>query len=363
MSATFFAGRTTDLEQLTALAEQSFAGKAQIAFVTGEAGMGKTSLAHELLRLLQEQHQDVVAVRGKCTVNNASYLPFRTLLEQLISNEKQVKDSSGKFKKVMSIKKRIGAKKIVSLNNLGWRFAEQGKWKKAESYLLEAISGASKQSQALYRCNIGRMYTFQEKYNQAEPNFLQRINILEQYEVPSLIVYICTAKNYAALGNEIESKRMVKISSELYQKRASPDTKAKYFYEYAETNRLLKEYETAQSACKKSLTWLLNNAEDPDDYQPVVEARLIMGKILVDMQSFQEAIPYLEKAKTAFTIGKHYALGETMLYLGKAYQGLDRRQQAENLLLAALSEFQRLGLSKKEQRTRKLLGLKCCNPA
>jgi len=82
-----------------------------------------------------------------------------------------------------------------------------------------------------------------------------------------------------------------------------------------------------------------------------------MGKILVDMQSYQEAVPHLDKARTAFAVGKHYALGETMLYLGKAHLGLGRRAQAEELLLKALAEFQRLGLRLKEAETRKLLGL------
>jgi tetratricopeptide (TPR) repeat protein len=130
-----------------------------------------------------------------------------------------------------------------------------------------------------------------------------------------------------------------------------------YLYEYAETKRILKENNTAQDACNRSLSWFLNNAEDPDDYQPVAEARLIMGKILVDMQSYQEAVPHLDKARTAFAVGKHYALGETMMYLGKAHLGLGRRTQAEELLLKALAEFQRLGLRLKEAETRKLLGI------
>ncbi len=101
--AAFFAGRAADLERLTALAEQAFAGTAQIAFITGEAGMGKTALAAELLRRVQEKHQDAVAVCGKCTVQEASYLPFRSLLEQLFGNERQVRDSGGRLKRVMEI--------------------------------------------------------------------------------------------------------------------------------------------------------------------------------------------------------------------------------------------------------------------
>ncbi len=101
----------------------------------------------------------------------------------------------------------------------------------------------------------------------------------------------------------------------------------------------------------------MTNAEDVDDYLYVARVRLIMGKILVDMQSYQEAVPHLDKARAAFAVGKHYALGETMLYLGKAHLGLGREAQAEELLLKALAEFQRLGLRLKEAETKKLLGL------
>jgi hypothetical protein len=48
-----------------------------------------------------------------------------------------------------------------------------------------------------------------------------------------------------------------------------------------------------------------------------------MGKIMVDMGDYREAITYLDKAKAAFEICGHYALGKTLLYLGKANQGLE----------------------------------------
>ncbi len=99
----FFAGREVELERLAALSEEAFAGKARIAFITGEAGMGKTALAQELLRIVQEKRGDVVAACGKCTVSEASYLPFRTMLEQLLGNERELRDSSGKLKTVMEL--------------------------------------------------------------------------------------------------------------------------------------------------------------------------------------------------------------------------------------------------------------------
>lgn len=59
MNKPFFAGREAELERLVALSEETFAGTAQIAFITGEAGIGKTALAQELLRIVQEKRGDV----------------------------------------------------------------------------------------------------------------------------------------------------------------------------------------------------------------------------------------------------------------------------------------------------------------
>jgi tetratricopeptide (TPR) repeat protein len=214
---------------------------------------------------------------------------------------------------------------------------------------------ASERSKSLYQYHIGVLYTFQDRYNEAESYLFQRVLALEKYSYPSNWVYIRVAKNYAKLGNKFECRRFIDLAKKSYQKASIPRTKAICLCEQGETFRILKEYEYAKAACKKSLTWFLTNAEDPEDYQIVAEARLVMGKILVDMQNYQEAIEYLDKAKTAFAIGKHYALGESMLYLGKAYSGIGGQPQAKTLITEALAEFQRLELSNKEKEARGIL--------
>jgi len=79
-----------------------------------------------------------------------------------------------------------------------------------------------------------------------------------------------------------------------------------------------------------------------------------MGKILVEMEEHQEALSYLKKAKTAFETCQHYALGETLLYLGKAYQGTGDHQ-AREYIHQALAEFQRLKLHHKAHKAQELL--------
>ena len=79
-----------------------------------------------------------------------------------------------------------------------------------------------------------------------------------------------------------------------------------------------------------------------------------MGKILVD----QDGIEYLEKARAAFEICQHYALGETLLYLGKAHVGLGGvilRRQGKEYVTQALAEFERLELAHKASEARELL--------
>jgi len=82
-----------------------------------------------------------------------------------------------------------------------------------------------------------------------------------------------------------------------------------------------------------------------------------MGKILVDMQNYQEALQYLDKARNAFAICGHYNLGETLLYMGKAYQGLGPFffPQAKEHVTRAIAEFQRVELHHKEQEAQEVL--------
>ncbi|MGR0481207.1 MAG: tetratricopeptide repeat protein [Candidatus Electronema sp. V4] len=87
------------------------------------------------------------------------------------------KDNAKYFlKQSIAIKDRLGSKKIASLTNLGWIFAEQGEWNEAENCWLEAIAQASERSQSGYGHNIGILYALQERYKEAEAKFIGRIS-------------------------------------------------------------------------------------------------------------------------------------------------------------------------------------------
>lgn len=264
-------------------------------------------------------------------------------------------DAQHSLEKSIAMKSRLGSKKTASLSNLAWIFARKGEWKPAELYWRKAIVEASERAQSLYQYNIGRLYFIQGKYIEAEAKFLHRINMLEKYSSPDEFVFLMTAQNYAKMGDVVTCRKIIKKANILFKNVTAPITKPNYLCKQAETYRILGKFELAKIACERSLTLFLNNVEDPENFRLVANARLVMGKILVDMEKYHESFRCLHKAKAAFAIEKHYALGETLLYLGKAHFRMGDQPQAKSLFTEALAEFQRLGLSEKRKEARKML--------
>ena len=89
-----FVGRENELRQLQHFLDQANAGNAQIVFVAGEAGAGKSALVHEFVRRAQEADAKLVAAIGECNAQTGAgdpYLPFRQVLTVLTGadDEKQ----------------------------------------------------------------------------------------------------------------------------------------------------------------------------------------------------------------------------------------------------------------------------------
>lgn len=81
-----FVAREHELAQLQRLLDLACAGQGRVAFVTGEAGSGKSTLVQEFARRAQLAQPDLVVATGTCQAFAGigdPYLPFRELLAML----------------------------------------------------------------------------------------------------------------------------------------------------------------------------------------------------------------------------------------------------------------------------------------
>jgi predicted ATPase len=87
IAAAPFVGREPEIARLTFLMERAAAGSGAVALVTGEAGIGKTTLAGEFLRRARERDPGMVLCRGRCVEQygpSEAYLPFLDALGTLL---------------------------------------------------------------------------------------------------------------------------------------------------------------------------------------------------------------------------------------------------------------------------------------
>jgi tetratricopeptide (TPR) repeat protein/tRNA A-37 threonylcarbamoyl transferase component Bud32 len=84
-----FVGREPELRRLDEFLRQTLAGSGQVIFLTGEPGIGKTSLAAEFLRRVRREHPAFIVCRGRCVEQygtGEAYLPFLDALGALLSS-------------------------------------------------------------------------------------------------------------------------------------------------------------------------------------------------------------------------------------------------------------------------------------
>jgi serine/threonine protein kinase/tetratricopeptide (TPR) repeat protein len=77
--ANAFVGRAPELKKLEEFLEQAIAGTGRVVFITGEPGIGKTSLSDEFLRRARSRYPGVLISRGRCVEQygtGEAYLPF-----------------------------------------------------------------------------------------------------------------------------------------------------------------------------------------------------------------------------------------------------------------------------------------------
>ncbi|HYW70878.1 MAG TPA: AAA family ATPase, partial [Pyrinomonadaceae bacterium] len=77
--ATAIVGREPELEKLEEFLGQAVSGSGRVVFITGEPGIGKTSLSDEFLRRARSRYPGVAISRGRCVEQygtGEAYLPF-----------------------------------------------------------------------------------------------------------------------------------------------------------------------------------------------------------------------------------------------------------------------------------------------
>jgi DNA-binding SARP family transcriptional activator/predicted ATPase len=81
-----FVAREEELARLNRFLKAALAGQGRVAFITGEAGSGKTALAHAFARQAMATHGDLIVASGQCSARSGigdPYLPFREILQML----------------------------------------------------------------------------------------------------------------------------------------------------------------------------------------------------------------------------------------------------------------------------------------
>src|ERR1043165_2747808 len=84
-SAPSFVGRESEIQKLETLLQQAIEGTGRIVFITGEPGIGKTSLSDEFLR--RARKEQLLISRGRCVEQygtGEAYLPFLDAMGELL---------------------------------------------------------------------------------------------------------------------------------------------------------------------------------------------------------------------------------------------------------------------------------------
>ena len=83
-----FVGREPEMKKLDVFLRQAIEGMGRIVFITGEPGIGKTSISDEFLRRARKQYPGLLISRGRCVEQygtGEAYLPFLDAVGALLN--------------------------------------------------------------------------------------------------------------------------------------------------------------------------------------------------------------------------------------------------------------------------------------
>ncbi|NNC77830.1 MAG: AAA family ATPase [Woeseiaceae bacterium] len=112
-----FVSRDRELRQMDGLLARAMGGAGQVCMVTGEAGLGKTSLTAEFARRAEQQHEDLLVAIGDCNSQTGvgdPYLPFREVLGMLagdiddrVAQGMTTEENANRLRSFLRVSKRI----------------------------------------------------------------------------------------------------------------------------------------------------------------------------------------------------------------------------------------------------------------
>jgi serine/threonine protein kinase/tetratricopeptide (TPR) repeat protein len=86
-SSPSFVGREPEMRKLEGFLKQAIEGTGRVVFITGEPGIGKTSLSDEFLRRVRKHQAGLLIARGRCVEQygtGEAYLPFLDAMGELL---------------------------------------------------------------------------------------------------------------------------------------------------------------------------------------------------------------------------------------------------------------------------------------
>jgi len=111
-----FIGRKAQLHLLDDFLKKAAGGLLQVAFISGEAGVGKSSLVEEFVRSREEADPTLITALGECNAQTGSgdpYLPFRQVLTTLTMEPEEEKSAG----EIARAKRTSRLKEFVSISS------------------------------------------------------------------------------------------------------------------------------------------------------------------------------------------------------------------------------------------------------